>query len=213
MPKDEMLHNLELSRDSLIAAEVLKQLEGFSSENVSDVDRANLALLLELIQAEIDEEVEYVRKVGEGVDSKHLRASLRWLPFGKMSKTEAADTELVEARFELKQLIKQIIDESKNLKVAPLAGHLIAMANYFNATTPSDIAHIRWLIVILSLLLYLIKACKLTHDNSNLWSRQAAAEKRFENFFKLLGKLFPETPQPHYPTQDFEPRSGQRHTP
>ncbi|WP_369934823.1 hypothetical protein [Xanthomonas tesorieronis] len=214
MPRDAMLSGLESASGSLIAAETLTQLEGFSSTTLSDADRANFTGLLRLIEAEADAELDYAARVDKGViESAPLLADLGWLPFGKISTRKSSETDLVEAKTRLEQLTAEVARESGKLEDIPEAGDLIAMVQYFKTSTPSDIAHIRWLIVVLSLLLYLIKAYQVICRNANLLTHHRDAKRRLDYFRPLLVQLFPGLPQPRYSELDNEPPQGQSFTP
>ena len=203
---DEILQDLKSAGKSLIAKEAITQLEGLSSSTLSSEDQARFSELLRLIDAEAQAELLYADKFGENeIASTKLRADLIWLRSAGPASSDAAAADLKNALVRLAQLITEIESESQSLQDVPEAAHFIAVANFFKASAPADISHVRWLIVVLSLLLYLIKAHLVLCKQNNSIRDQTEAESRLRRYLPLLKAHFPLLPLPDYSTQNLRP--------
>lgn len=180
-------------------AQAINSIDEFDPHSLSKEEQERVKLLLLMFMEEARHEVGYLRtdrKLTLGVQV--LAERVIWLNLVRNPPQDAGSTldlKLPEALREIDELIGLVIDEIDKRADSEL-GNIKAMIAYFRSSKPSSVADASWLILVLSLILYLVRALSTFSQNPNLAGQCTDVVRRIFHLSEDIKSEFPKAPEP-----------------
>lgn len=198
MTLTDVLNALKDQKSSSVA-EVINSIDDFDPHSLSKTEQERVRLLLLMFMEEAKHEVGYLqtnRKLT--LDVHCLAERVIWLNLVKNLPQNAGSTldpKLLEALKEIDELIELVSDEIDK-QTDPELGDIKAMVAYFRSSKPSSVADASWLILVLSLILYLVRALFTLSQYPNLAGQSMGVVSRILHLREDIKREFPEAPEP-----------------
>ncbi|HHA2515515.1 hypothetical protein K7573_05330 [Stenotrophomonas maltophilia] len=197
MTLTDVLHRLKALEGSSIA-EAINSVDDFDPQSLSKREQDRAKLLLLMFMEEAQHEVGYLqadRKLT--LDVKVLAQRVSWLSLAKdppQNSGSTPDLKFHDALKEIDNLIKLVSEEIDKVKDSEL-GDIKAMVAYFRSSKPSSVAEASWLILVLSLILYLVRTISTLSKSPNLAQKSTEVVSRIFNLREDVKREFPEAPE------------------